>query len=205
MIAYLKGNLISKNENMIIVDVNGIGYEITPNQTILNNLPQIGEELRLFISESTNMYGGTTLYGFANKEEKEIFELFKEAVPNTGAKKALEYLNKVLKSLPDFQRGIVKNDLKLLTSIFGFTTKTAEKLATALKYKMPEFAISGETKIKVLEDFQDKYSHVLNALYSLGYKPSESKSVLESIQIEGISDTEKMEDILKRALRKLST
>jgi Holliday junction resolvasome RuvABC DNA-binding subunit len=69
---------------------------------------------------------------------------------------------------------------------------------------MPEFAISGGTKIKAMEDFQNKYLRVLNALYSLGYKPSESKSVLESIQIEGISDTEKMEDILKRALRKLS-
>ncbi|MCG2725170.1 MAG: Holliday junction branch migration protein RuvA [Elusimicrobia bacterium] len=204
MIAYLRGNLISKKKDSVILDVAGVGYELNMCPISIENLSPLKEELSLYVSESLSMYSGTVLYGFISEDEKGLFELFKSAVPKTGAKKALDYLAKAKKSLPDFQNAIAKKDIKLLTGIFGFTNKTAEKLANALKNKMENLAISGALKIKIDGIGSDKYVQVLNALISLGFKNTQVKTALASLENEKLSGKEKMEDILRMALKKLT-
>ena len=204
MIAYLKGNLISKKENSIILNVAGVGYELNMCSISIENLPPLKEEIYLYVTESLSMYSGTILYGFSSEDEKELFELFKSAVPKTGAKKALDYLAKAKKSLPDFQNAIEKKDFKVLTGIFGFTSKTAEKLANALKNKIEHLSISGALKIKTTGIGTGKYLQVQNALISLGFKNSQVKNALTSLENKELTNKETMEDLLKIALKELT-
>ncbi len=204
MIGYLRGDLISKKEDSVILDVAGVGYELNMCAVSVQGLPSLKEEVSLYVVESLSMYSGTVLYGFINEDEKELFELFKSAVPKTGAKKALDYLSKAKKSLPDFQNAIAKKDLKILTGIFGFTSKTAEKLANALKNKMEHLSISGALKIKTNGISSGKFIQAQNALISLGFKNAQAKIALTSIENEELSGKESMEDILRMSLKKLT-
>ena len=136
MIAHLYGTLDSKRGNSVVIDVNGAGYEVFLTPSTLLSLPNNDSKIKLYIIESTAMYGGaTTLYGFISEEEKAVFLLLKDEVQGTGAKKALEYLDKAAKSIGDFRRSIVNKDPAALTGIFGFTKKTADKLISSLKDK----------------------------------------------------------------------
>ncbi len=210
MICYIRGTLISKSDSNCVVEANGVGYEINTTRISAANLPGPGREVKLLVCESIGMYGGTTLYGFLQSEEKQLFELFKEAVPNTGAKKAIEYLGKALKSLPDFQKAITANDTRLLTGIFGFTKKTASRLIANLKDKMPGGFAAGTARISTVtgessrEGFES-YRQVLNALATLGYKFTESRAVIQSIQDEGVKPGENIEELLRRCLSKLAS
>lgn len=202
MIAYIKGKVISVSESSAVIEAGGIGYEVTLCAESLRSLGAPGTEAAVFVSESVSMYGGTALYGFLSPEEKNLFELFREAVPNTGAKKALDHLAKALKSLPDFKRAVIKNDLKLLVTIFGFTAKTAEKLIAALKYKMPDFETSGDEGIRRSWK-AGAYAQVLSALSTLGFKAGDAKAALDEAQAES-RGPENAEELLKRALQRLS-
>ena len=85
----------------------GIGYDVSVTLAAFDRLPEAGQEVQLYVTESMAMYGGgVTLYGFQTLEEKEIFLLLRE-IPGTGAKKALDYLDKISKSAPDFRRAIL--------------------------------------------------------------------------------------------------
>ena len=203
MIAYLRGKLLSKNSDSVVLEAGGVGYEVNMCVISAENLPPVGEEAALHISESLSMYSGTMLYGFVSNDEKELFELFK-TVPKTGAKKALDYLSKAQKSLPDFRNAIIKKDFKLLTGIFGFTKKTAEKLALALKDKVENLSISGSLKLNVAGMDTGKCAQVFDALTSLGFKNSQAKKAIDSIQNEDMTGEEKMEDVLKMALKNLA-
>src|SRR5574344_1245138 len=125
MISYIKGEVFELSQNSIILLAGGIGYEINMAPSNITTL-ETGRELALYISESLSPYDGTALYGFLTKEDKELFLLFKSAIPNTGPKKALEFLNKALRSVADFHKAIITKDPKILTTIFGFTAKTAQ-------------------------------------------------------------------------------
>ena len=201
MIAYLKGQILELNEESVIIVCNGVGYEVTLAKSSALEL-QAGQTAALYIAESISPYDGTMLYGFLTKEHKELWALFKTAIPNTGAKKALEYLNKALRSVADFHNAIIKRDPKILTGIFGFTAKTAEKLINSLKDKMDAVSVQGSGKIKVLDD-APYMSGVLEALIALGYSAPESRRAIEQLYQEGINPNDKIEHIIKEALRVL--
>lgn len=201
MIAYLKGQILEVNEESAIIVCGGVGYEVNLAKGSAQEL-ESGRETVLYIAESISPYDGTVLYGFLSKEDKELWALFKSAIPNTGAKKALEYLNKALRSVADFHNAIVKRDPKILTGIFGFTSKTAEKLINSLKDKMDAITVQGSSKIKVLDE-APYMSGVLEALTALGYSAPESRRAIEQLYHEGINPNDPIEHIIKEALRVL--
>ncbi|PIS46976.1 MAG: hypothetical protein COT17_05870, partial [Elusimicrobia bacterium CG08_land_8_20_14_0_20_51_18] len=164
----------------------------------------VGEEREFYISQSFSMYEGAVFYGFLSSEHRDIFELFRKAVPNTGAKKALDYLNKTLKSPGDFKRAVLKNDVKQLTGIFGFTAKTAEKIIAALKDRISEIKteLSGDEGSPSYES--GRYADAMNALVSLGYKPAAARDTVSGIISELKGEDRSPEEIIKMALRKLS-
>ena len=93
MIVSLKGTLIEKNAEGLVIEVSNVGYFVCMSVTSLDRLPPLGEELQIFVAESVAMYGGgVTLYGFLSAEEKRIFNAFRDHLPGTGAKKALPRL-----------------------------------------------------------------------------------------------------------------
>ena len=200
MIAYLQGTVLEVKEESIIVVCGGVGYEVNMAKNSTAEL-EPGREARLYIAESISPYDGTMLYGFLSKEDKELWTLFKTAIPNTGAKKALEFLNKALRSVADFHNAIIKRDPKILTGIFGFTSKTAEKLINSLKDKMDAVSVQGSAKIKVLDD-APYMSEVLEALTALGYSAAEARRAIEQLYQNGVQPNEKIENIITRPMRK---
>lgn len=201
MIAYLKGQILEVKEESVIIVCGGVGYEVNLAKGSAQEL-ESGRETALYIAESISPYDGTVLYGFLSKEDKELWALFKSAIPNTGAKKALEYLNKALRSVADFHNAIIKRDPKILTGIFGFTSKTAEKLINSLKDKMDAVTVQGSSKIKVLDE-APYMSGVLEALTALGYSAPESRRAIEQLYQEGINPNDPIEHIIKESLRVL--
>lgn len=188
-------------EDGVILLCGGIGYEVTLAHSSALELTA-GTQAALYIAESISPYDGTMLYGFLNKEDKALWLLFKTAIPNTGPKKALEFLNKALRSVADFHNAILQRDPKILTGIFGFTSKTAEKLINSLKNKMDAVTVQGESKIKVMDE-APYMSGVLEALSALGYSAAESRRAMEKLYAEGINPNDKIENIIKEALRVL--
>ena len=199
MIAYLQGTVLEVREEGAIVLCGGVGYEVNLARSSAAELAT-GQEVSLYIAESISPYDGTVLYGFLSKEDKELWTLFKTSIPNTGAKKALELLNKALRSVADFHNAIIKRDPKILTGIFGFTAKTAEKLITSLKDKMDAITVQGKAKIQVLDE-APYMSEVLEALTALGYSAAEARRAIEQLYQNGIKPTDKIEQIIPQALR----
>ncbi len=197
MIAFLKGEVLEIRESSAIVLAGAVGYEVNMPQASLSSLEE-GRETSLYITESLSPYDGTSLYGFLSKDDQTLFLLFKESIPNTGPKKALEFLSKALRSLPDFHRAIINQDAKILTGIFGFTAKTAQKIIDALKGKMDTFTVQGEAKIKTLDT--PYMSELLAALSALGYSMAEARRSIEKLHNEGVLSNN-MEENIKSALR----
>ena len=201
MIAFLKGEILEVKEDGAVILCGGVGYEVNLPHPTAQELTA-GQEASFHVAESISPYDGTVLYAFAHKEDKDLWLLFKTAIPNTGPKKALEFLNKALRSVADFHNAILKRDPKILTGIFGFTSKTAEKLINSLKDKMDAVTVQGESKIKVLDE-APYLSNVLEALGALGYSATEARRALETLHTQGINPNEKIEIIIREALRVL--
>lgn len=202
MIEYLSGKLDSKSVDSVVLDVSGTGYKINIPLSTYEKLPSYGGELKLFVAESVSMYGGNTaFYGFLNKETRDIFLLLKEEVPGAGAKKALDYLNKVEKSLPDFKRAILNKDISLLSGVFGFSKKTSEKLAVALKDKIAGISFEGREKW-VPEPSHKGLAEAIQGLMALGYKEPKAREVIEQV-FSADKEIKGVEEIIRRALRYL--
>lgn len=203
MIAYLEGEIISVLEHSVIVKAGGVGYGVSMAKPAMSFM-RVGENVELFISESISPYDGTVLYGFLSETELELFKLLKTAIPKTGAKKALEYLSKAIKSMPDFKKAINSKDSKILIGVFGFTQKTAVKLINALKDKISDIKISGEGKIRIADEGSGVHpvlSQVFTALLSLGFTGVQSKRAIETLHEGDIASDATTEDLIKKALK----
>lgn len=200
MIAYLQGEVLETGEDNVILLCGGVGYFINVTADCAQNLT-LGTQASFYVAEAISPYDAPALYGFPHKEDKALWELLKKEVPNAGAKKALELLNKAQRSVADFKAAIVNADPQILTGIFGFTKKTAEKLITSLKGKMDTFEVQGQAKIKVVSDGVLK--EVAEALGALGYSAAESRRAIEQLYTAGFSAKSGTETLLKEALRVL--
>lgn len=200
MIAYLTGEILELGESSVILLAGGVGYEINITAADASAFEK-GQNTSFFIAESISPYDGTMLYGFVSKEDKQLWNLFRDAIPNTGAKKAMELLNKALRSVADFHNAITKKDPKILTAIFGFTSKTADKLIHSLQDKIDAISVQGVAKIKTADE--PYMAEVVAALSALGYTASESRMAMDKIYAQGVLPTEKTENIIRMALKVL--
>jgi len=201
MIEHIRGTVDRKYLDSVVIDAAGIGYRVFVPFSNLEAM-QSGREVKLFVAESTAMYGGgTTLYGFMSEEEKNVFNIFKDSVPGTGAKKAMEYLDKVTKSLPDFRRVVLARDAASLTGIFGFTKKTADKLISSLKEKIGEITLSGKEKW-VKDSLGSEESEAVAGLVALGYRENQSRDAVAKV-MEGGQANMTVQELITSALKKV--
>ncbi len=202
MIGSLRGTLLHKTPGQALLEVGGVGYEIAVTLSAYDRLPNAGDDAQLYVVESMAMYGGgITLYGFLSLEEKEIYLLLRE-IPGTGSKKALDYLDKISKSAPDFRRAVLEADARSLTSLFGFTKKTADKIIASLKDRMAGLRLAGREKWSgALQP--TGVSEAIAALVSLGYRESEARSVIDNLSSQTRTGA-KTTDLIKEALKQLS-
>jgi Holliday junction DNA helicase RuvA len=201
----MNGLLIFKSLEEIILEVSGIGYSLSVPFSTYSKLPESGNVAKIYIVESTaGMYGGiTNLYGFLTKEERKMFLLIKNEVPSTGAKKALEYTDKISKSFADFKSAVLSKDTGTIMGAFGFTKKTADKLVNALKEKIGSISITGEEKWSIadLSDEKGVTAEAVSALTAIGYDAFQAKIVVNKIY--KIDNKVSLEDLIKKSLQNL--
>lgn len=212
MYNYIEGEVVDKNEKkgICVVDVNGIGYEIFTSETTLQEI-EISQRVKFYVVEvSAGLYSGglPTLYGFTSQEEKEIFLAFKENLSNVGPKKALEYLDKIKKNINEFKIAINTKNTKILTSLFGFRSASAEKIINTLG-NLEIFSAKEVVSKKNID--LELYSDLVSALVNLGYKEAQVKSVVEKILAEhrflteGKKTQELISQLLPIALKEISS
>ncbi|MDR1928595.1 MAG: hypothetical protein LBQ07_00680 [Endomicrobium sp.] len=186
MIEYLKGYLESKSTNNVVIDIKGVGYLVFISLSTFARLPDIGCIIKMYTIETiAGMYNKNftvSLYGFLSKEEKEMYILVKNEVPGIGAKKSMEYIDKISKSFLSFKKAIITNNQTMLSENFGFTKKSADRLITALKDKI---LIVNLKEDKIINNDvvvnNEKISEAIKGIVALGYKPLHVRQVVNKI------------------------
>lgn len=189
MIGRISGKLVEKQPPMILVDVNGVGYEIDVPMSTFYQLPATGAGVTLYtqviVREDAHL-----LYGFASEGERRAFRQLLR-VGGVGAKMALAVLSGL--SIDDLSRAVAAQDVGRLTKVPGVGKKTAERLLLELRDKIA--AVPGVAPAEAPSAGGD----VLNALLALGYNEREAAWAVKQIAAE----TEVSEGI-RQALRLLS-
>ena len=190
MIARLNGLLIEKSPPLIVLDCNGVGYEVEVPMSTFYNLPEVGAKVQL-LTYMVVREDAQLLYGFGSEQEKSTFKQLLK-VNGIGAKSALSILSGV--SIEDLVHAVSHQDIAMLTRVPGVGKKTAERLLLELKDK---FAITGSATSTAAPK---SASHdILNALISLGYNDREAVAAVKLLDKE-ISVAEG----IKQALKSLS-
>ncbi len=193
MFSYIKGKLVSKLVNYIIVEVGGIGFKIFMSTSSISKLNE-NEEVKIHTYMQVKE-DDISLYGFITSEELRMFELL-ISVSGVGAKSAITMLSSITPS--SFALAIISNDIKSLTKIPGIGNKTAQRIVLELKDKLKtEESISNDNEeiIVAIKD-DNKSSEAVQALKVLGYTNSEIEKVLGKIDTNSMT----VEDIIRTAL-----
>lgn len=202
MLDYISGILESKSKDSITVDVSGIGYEAIIALSIFSKLPEIGDQVKIYVVESVSgMYGGVIcLYGFLTKEERYMYLLIKDEVPGIGAKKAMEYMDKISKSFADFKTAVISKNPSMLHAVFGFTKKTADKIIAALKDKIIDVEVSGKEKWTNVNLTENKLIlEAIEGLTALGYKEQQARTAVNKIYEQNKNIT--LENLITKSLQ----
>ena len=195
MIAFLRGRILDKQPNRIVVDVNGVGYDVSVPLSTFYGLAEIGGEIALRVHTHVRE-DALLLFGFATRLEQDLFERL-IGVSGIGPKVALAVLSGI--EPPELIRAIERSDLARLTAIPGVGKKTSERIVLELKDRLPrvEPAAAGERAAPLLQR-----DDLLSALINLGYhRPLAEKAVEAAIKRMPDGDFERT---LKQALRELA-
>ena len=198
MIGFLKGRLAVKQPPMLMVDVNGVGYEMEAPMSTFYGLPAAGEAVALFthlvVREDAHI-----LYAFGTDGERRLFRgLLK--VSGVGPKIALGILSGA--SVEDFLRTIEAEDVAMLTRIPGIGRKTAERVIIEMRDSVKKLSMPAGTAGAVGTGSPvTAQGEAFSALIALGYKPPEVTRLLKSIEEPGLSTTELIRRALKSAAR----
>jgi Holliday junction DNA helicase RuvA len=190
MIGRLSGILLEKNPPQLLVDCQGVGYEVDVSMSTFYNLPHIGEKVVLFTHQAIRE-DAHLLFGFGNAEERSVFRLLIK-ITGVGARTALSILSGM--SIADLAQAVTLQESGRLMKVPGIGKKTAERLLLELKGKLG--ADLGGAGGRAAPDAQ---SDILNALLALGYSDKEALLALKSVPAgSGVSDG------IKLALKALS-
>jgi Holliday junction DNA helicase RuvA len=198
VIGRLVGKLVAKRPPSLLVDVNGVGYELDAPMSTFYELPELGREVVLVthyaVKEDT-----VVLYGFHREAERALFRALLK-VSGVGAKTALAILSGA--SVDEFARLVQTADLAALTRIPGIGKKTAERLVVELRDRVDAigagvpatFGSAGAVP-------QDPVTEATVALQALGYKPQEVTKLVKQAAAEGDTAEAIIRKALKAALR----
>jgi len=192
MYAYLEGKFTMKNPAQIYVDINGVGYELNISLNTYAHIQNLDHgKLYTYLQIKED---GHTLYGFFDKEEKEIFiQLI--SVSGIGAATARMMLSHLKPG--EVSKAIIQNNVKLLESVKGIGKKTAERLVLELRDKMNKAATDLTIPVTAGNRLQQD---ALNALVSLGISRQQAETAIQKINNIDPNLTN-LEDLIKKALK----
>lgn len=198
MIGRISGTLIEKQSPELLIDVNGIGYEVLAPMTTIYQLPELGQKVSLHthfvVREDAQL-----LFGFVDKQQRALFRALIK-VSGVGPKLALAILSGI--EAQSFVRSIHDGDTATLVRIPGIGKKTAERLVVEMKDRLKEWQVDSDLPLMAAANpqpmGQDQWiQEAEGALIALGYKPTEAAKAISSIK-EPISSAE---DLIRLALK----
>ena len=195
MIARLAGILLEKNPPYLVIDINGVGYEVEAPTGVFSELPENGKSVAILIHHHFSQ-DHQTLFGFGSIGERELFRKLLK-VNGIGAKLALAILSGA--SGDELTRFVTSGDVAALTRIPGIGKKTAERIVMELRDKLDGIAlVAGPGSSAVGGGIgNDPVTEASHALTALGYKPAEVSRMVSSVA-EASMDAE---EIIRKALQ----
>jgi Holliday junction DNA helicase RuvA len=197
MIGSLNGLIKNKKPSEVLIEVNGVGYEVHVPLSTSFKLPEIDQQTHilthLIIREDQH-----TLYGFATEEERNLFRALIK-ISGVGPKLAITILSGT--NVEDFVRSVQAQDADALIHLPGIGKKTAERLLVEMKDRIDQI---GGVNLKEGDGIESSGIQVIkethNALTSLGYKSVEARKILEKIDSKGLT----VEELLRQTLQSLN-
>ncbi|ACL73315.1 Holliday junction branch migration protein RuvA [Thioalkalivibrio sulfidiphilus] len=197
MIGRLRGELVSKQPPFLLLDVQGVGYEIEAPLSTFYDLPEPGGQVtlhtHLHVREDAHV-----LYGFASESERALFRSLIK-VTGVGAKMALAILSGMTAS--EFSRCVMDGDVASLVRLPGIGRKTAERLVVEMRDRLGSLpaavTLTGGKPAAAAARAPDPVSDAVSALVSLGYKPQEASRLISAVE----GEAERSEDLIRLALK----
>jgi holliday junction DNA helicase RuvA len=196
VIAHISGTLAQKVPGEIVVDVNGIGYQVFIPLNVFYRLPEIGARIALQIHTHVRE-DALQLFGFQDAAEKQIFLLL-TAVSGIGPRLALNILSGIASE--DLARALKESDQVRLVAIPGVGKKLAERMIVELKDKLMTFSSDSAASKSSYGDSQ-LMQDAVSALVNLGYRKTEAEDNVRTVLKRGQSS---LEEVLKETLRRMS-
>ena len=195
MIGSLIGLIKEKKPSLLLLEVNGVGYEIHVPLSTSFQLPKNGESAylltHLIVREDQH-----TLYGFATEEERNLFRTLIK-ISGVGAKMALTILSGI--NVNGFIQSVINEDIDTLVHLPGIGKKTAERLIVEMKDRIDGITDNLESSAGSMSE-NSIVIEARNALVNLGYKSNEAKKILDNIDTKELS----VEELLRQALKSLN-
>lgn len=193
MISFLVGIIEEKRENLLLLNVNGVGFEMTVSNNTLSSLPMEGSNVKVLTYMAVRE-DDISLYGFSSQEERELFNKL-ITVSGIGPKLAISILSGI--SLSDLVVAIVNEDSKLLSKIKGLGKKTAERLCLELKDKLSIVGMPSSNSTFEPEYDEDAVQLATDTLISLGINKNDAYMLARSYATKDST----AEEIISKSLR----
>ncbi len=196
MLGHLKGRLLQKHPPHLLLDVQGVGYELEAPMSTFYELPDEAAEVSLFVHLVVRE-DAQLLFGFSDQAQRELFRSLLK-VNGVGARVALAILSTL--STPEFIACIYQDDVATLTRVPGIGKKTAERMILDMRDRVKNLGASTNTleagEVAVDNPVQD----AIGALMTLGYKPADATRAVEAVK----ADSSDRDDMIRAALRFLT-
>lgn len=209
MIAYLKGRLLEKQPPAVILDVNGVGYELEAPMTTFYDLPEAGADAVLHVHMVVRE-DAQKLYGFTSRPERDLFRTLLR-VSGVGPRVALAILSTL--SAEEFLACMASEDIDRLTHVPGIGRKTAQRLLVEVRDRvLKETDAAMLTTTRTGSPEPDPVQDAVSALVALGYKPAQASRAVREVgdsakgseQSSNQSNNQSSEEIIRQALRLLA-
>jgi len=200
MIGSLRGRLVRKTPPLLVVDVQGVGYEVEAPMSTFYQLPETGQEIHLY-THLTVRDDAHLLFGFASERERQLFRTLLK-VNGVGPKMALTILSGI--EADDFARCVRDADAARLTRLPGVGKKTAERLIMEMRDRLTDLPVpepqagtrlAAGTGASNIED-------AISALIALGYKPQEASRHVHAVARDDMNSEDIIREALKASLNK---
>jgi Holliday junction DNA helicase RuvA len=195
MIAFLEGKIAEALPTRVVLDVNGVGYEILIPLSTFDKLPLSADKVKI-LTHLQVREDAHVLFGFYSTEERDLFKLLINHVSGVGPKMALNVLSSC--SVSDFKQAVVSNDISGLSKFKGVGKKTAERIVVELKDKVGVSEVWGAAASAKLSPEQKNLNDAMLTLIALGYKQADALKAIQTLDPKLPT-----EELVRDALKKL--
>ena len=199
MIAFIQGKLVEALPTQVVVDVNGVGYEVLIPLSSFDKLPQPGNDVKL-LTQLIVREDAHILYGFASGAERDLFRMLINNVSGIGPKTALNILSGM--NAVTFRGAVASGDVKSLSQISGVGKKTAERIVVELRDKVGAAgAWEASSAARTLSSSDQKVNDAGLALMALGFKQPDAHESIRAAQAV-LGEAASVEALVRASLKK---